>query len=67
MTHTPKLVRCPKCGDPAPWHRDTCAALTTRHEACEKQAGEPLGIPVLDHVVLGDGERYYSFADQGQL
>jgi DNA repair protein RadC len=29
-----------------------------------RQAGELLGIPVLDHVILGDG-RHYSFADSG--
>ena len=32
------------------------------------QAGNILGIQVLDHIVLGDGtERYYSFADEGKL
>jgi DNA repair protein RadC len=29
-------------------------------------AGELLGIPVLDHVVIGDG-RYYSFKEAGRL
>jgi DNA repair protein RadC len=29
-----------------------------------RQAGELLGIPVLDHVILGDGQ-HYSFADSG--
>jgi DNA repair protein RadC len=30
------------------------------------QAGELLGIKILDHVVIGDG-RYISFADEGLL
>jgi DNA repair protein RadC len=29
-----------------------------------RQAGEIFGIPVLDHVILGDGQ-HYSFADSG--
>jgi DNA repair protein RadC len=29
-----------------------------------RDAGELLGIPVLDHVILGDG-RHYSFVDAG--
>jgi len=47
-------------GDPAPSQEDR--ALTTRLV----QAGELLGIRVLDHLVIGDG-RYVSFADQGWL
>ena len=31
------------------------------------KAGELLGIPVLDHLVLGDDGNYYSFADMGSL
>lgn len=31
-----------------------------------KEAGELLGIEVLDHVIIGRGE-YYSFADNGEL
>lgn len=31
-----------------------------------KNAGDMLDIPVLDHIVLGD-EKYYSFADEGEL
>jgi DNA repair protein RadC len=31
-----------------------------------KEAGELLGIGLLDHVVIGDG-RYVSFADDGLL
>ena len=31
-------------------------------------AGQLLGINVLDHIILGDGsETYYSFADEGLL
>ncbi len=45
-------------GDPTPSQEDR--ALTARLQ----EAGDVLGIPVLDHLVIGDG-RYVSFADQG--
>ncbi|MFO0773487.1 MAG: DNA repair protein RadC [Nitrospiraceae bacterium] len=45
-------------GDPTPSPEDR--QLTQRLE----EAGRLLGIPVLDHIVIGDG-RYVSFADQG--
>ena len=45
-------------GDPAPSPEDR--RVTDRL----KRAGELLGIPVLDHVVVGR-EKYYSFADSG--
>lgn len=32
-----------------------------------KNAGELLGIKLLDHIVLGENDRYYSFADGGTL
>ena len=48
-------------GDPTPSQEDR--ALTTRLKDC----GELLGIPVLDHLVIGDDGRYVSFADMGQL
>jgi DNA repair protein RadC len=47
-------------GDPQPSPEDR--ALTIRLV----QAGELLGIPVLDHLIVGDG-RYVSFADAGWL
>jgi len=47
-------------GDPTPSQEDH--ALTKRL----KDGGELLGIPVLDHLVIGDG-RYVSFADTGTL
>ena len=47
-------------GHPAPSPDD--AALTTRLAS----AGEMLGIPVLDHIVIGDG-RYFSFREAGRL
>lgn len=31
------------------------------------QAGELLGIPVEDHIILGEGERYFSFREEGYL
>jgi DNA repair protein RadC len=45
-------------GDPSPSPEDH--ALTYRL----RQAGELLGITLLDHIILGDS-RTYSFADQG--
>ena len=45
-------------GDPEPSSEDR--ALTTRL----RQAGDLLGITVLDHIILGD-DRTYSFADCG--
>ncbi|HEX5051049.1 MAG TPA: JAB domain-containing protein [Planctomycetota bacterium] len=45
-------------GDPTPSAGDR--AVTERL----RQAGELLGIPVLDHLVLGS-ERFYSFASEG--
>lgn len=47
-------------GDPEPSAEDR--ALTARLAS----VGELLGIPLLDHVVIGDG-RYVSFADRGWL
>jgi DNA repair protein RadC len=47
-------------GDPTPSAEDT--AITERLRQC----GELLGISLLDHVIIG-AERYYSFADEGQL
>jgi len=44
-------------GDPTPSEQDR--AVTERL----RQAGELLGVPVLDHVVVGE-TRYYSFADE---
>jgi RadC-like JAB domain len=32
-----------------------------------KETGEMLGIRVLDHVVLGDDGRFFSFSDRGLL
>lgn len=47
-------------GDPTP-------SLEDRHLTDRlAEAGRLLGIPVLDHVIIGDG-RYVSFADQGWL
>lgn len=47
-------------GDPTPSPEDR--VLTRRLQ----EVGEVLGIPVLDHVVIGDG-RYVSFADRGWM
>jgi DNA repair protein RadC len=47
-------------GNPHPSSDDL--ALTARL----KEAGDILGIPVVDHIVLGD-ENYYSFKEAGNL
>jgi DNA repair protein RadC len=46
-------------GDPTPSREDR--ELTKRLQ----QAGELLGIHVLDHIIFGANNRYYSFADEG--
>ncbi len=48
-------------GDPTPSQEDR--QLTLRLREC----GTLLGIPVLDHLVIGDAGRYASFADRGEL
>lgn len=48
-------------GDTAPSEEDH--ALTKRLQ----EAGACLGIPLLDHLVLGDDGTFWSFADQGLL
>jgi DNA repair protein RadC len=48
-------------GDPAPSQEDI--EITRRL----KETGEMLGIRVLDHVVLGDNGRFFSFSDRGLL
>jgi DNA repair protein RadC len=53
------LVHNHPSGDPAPSAEDE--AITTRL----RQAGELLGIRVLDHVVIGDEGRYVSMAETG--
>jgi DNA repair protein RadC len=55
------LVHNHPSGDPAPSAEDR--ALTVRLVA----AGEALGIQILDHVIVGDDEKYYSFADRGMM
>lgn len=48
-------------GDPAPSAEDReCTRRLTR-------AGELLGIPVADHVILGEGATYFSFREGGLL
>lgn len=48
-------------GDPNPSTDDN--AITARL----KDAGKLLGITMLDHLVIGNGGRYYSYADDGSL
>ncbi len=54
------LVHNHPSGDPTPSRLDE--AVTASLDA----AGELLGIPVLDHVIIGDG-RYVSFVETGRL
>jgi DNA repair protein RadC len=48
-------------GDPTPSTND--GALTSRLIA----AGTLIGIEVLDHIIVGDEGRYYSFKENGRL
>jgi DNA repair protein RadC len=48
-------------GDPAPSSEDR--EVTRRLT----KAGELLGIPLADHVVIGSGDSFYSFREQGAL
>lgn len=54
------LVHNHPTGDPAPSSEDI--AITRRL----KEAGEIIGIKVLDHIIIGDGE-YLSFVERGLL
>lgn len=54
------LVHNHPTGDPAPSHEDI--AITRRL----KEAGEIMGIRVLDHIIVGDGE-YVSFVERGLI
>jgi len=53
-------VHCHPTGNPAPSNEDR--KITQRL----KEAGEILGITVLDHVIVGDN-RYYSFKEEGEI
>jgi DNA repair protein RadC len=46
-------------GDPTPSEPDIL--LTARLRA----AGDAIGIPIVDHIIIGEGERYYSFTQGG--
>lgn len=48
-------------GDPAPSAEDRAVTRQLR------SAGSLLGIEVLDHIIVGDGCRYYSFSEAGAL
>lgn len=48
-------------GDPQPSREDR--AITSRLV----EAGKLLGIAILDHIITGDGTKYFSFADEGLL
>lgn len=48
-------------GDPSPSADDR--ALTDRLS----EAGEVLNLPVVDHVIVGNGGRYFSFREAGRL
>jgi DNA repair protein RadC len=46
-------------GDPTPSEPDLM--LTARLRA----AGDSIGIPIVDHIIIGEGDRYYSFQQGG--
>ena len=47
-------------GDPAPSREDR------RLTSALKETGIVMGIPLLDHIIIGDGS-YYSYSDEGKL
>ena len=51
------LIHQHPTGDPSPSSEDL--AITRRH----KEAGEIMGIKILDHIIVGDGE-YLSFVER---
>lgn len=48
-------------GDPTPSEADERTTVALR------LAGELLERPVLDHIIIGEGERYFSFRNNGSL
>ena len=54
------LIHNHPTGDPAPSNEDI--VITKRL----KEAGELIGIPVLDHIIVGEGQ-FLSFAERGLL
>ena len=62
LSHSAAIIACHNhpSGDPTPSPDDL--AVTRRLAA----AGEVLDIPLLDHIIVGDG-RYYSFKEVGCL
>jgi DNA repair protein RadC len=54
------LIHQHPTGDPSPSSEDL--AITRRL----KEAGEIMGIKILDHIIVGDGE-YLSFVERGLL
>lgn len=54
------LIHQHPTGDPTPSREDI--AITNRL----KEAGELMGIKVLDHIIVGEGE-YHSFVENGGL
>ena len=64
LSNAAALVCCHNHPSGAPQPSQEDRALTKRLV----EAGQLLGINVLDHLILGDGsETYYSFADEGLL
>ena len=53
-------------------HNHPSGDLTPSREDLEvtrrlTEAGKLIGMEILDHVVVGDGDRYYSFREKGLL
>jgi DNA repair protein RadC len=46
-------------GDPAPSRADIQVTRNLR------EAGQIIGIDLIDHMIIGDGTRYYSFSESG--
>ena len=62
LAHAAAIVACHNhpSGDPTPSPDDL--DITRRLAS----AGDVLGVPMLDHIIIGDG-RYYSFKEAGHL
>ena len=54
------LVHNHPSGDPTPSREDEALTDSIR------RIGEYMGIPLVDHIVIGDN-RYYSFKEQGKF
>lgn len=60
-SHSILAVHNHPSGDPQPSKEDM--QITTRL----KEAGQLLGIPLVDHIIVGEMNQYYSFKEEGNI